>query len=220
MRVQQKGRKREPDLSHRTYDILGIVLLALAAITFLSLLLSGTGVLGGAINSVFRALFGRGSWIVPLFLALLGGGFIAGKKKLEVTHMGIGLSLIFLSVLGMLAKSLHGDFFDSDIVAASGGYFGAVLGWVFDSLLGRADMIGLGALTTIGLVLCLPVPIRAILGQAKDQAKELKDKARPIVSEAKPRVKALVQAKMEEEEDQPRPIEAPKKKAKDRKSVV
>jgi S-DNA-T family DNA segregation ATPase FtsK/SpoIIIE len=214
MRVQQKGRKREPDLSHRTYDILGIVLLALAAITFLSLLLSGTGVLGGAINSVFRALFGRGSWIVPLFLALLGGGFIAGKKKLEVTHMGIGLSLIFLSVLGMLAKSLHGDFFDSDIVAASGGYFGAVLGWVFDSLLGRAGMIGLGALTTIGLVLCLPVPIRAILGQAKDQAKELKDKARPIVSEAKPRVKALVQAKMEEEEDQPRPIEAPKKKAK------
>ena len=60
MRVQQQGKKREPDLSHRTFDILGIVLLALVVITFASLALSGTGVLGGAINGLFRALFGRG----------------------------------------------------------------------------------------------------------------------------------------------------------------
>src|SRR5436190_8684196 len=115
----QPGRKREKekDLSHRAYDILGIVLLALGLITLVSLMLSGTGALGGAINSVFRALFGRGAWIVPPFLGLLGCGFIAGKKKLEVTHMGIGLALIFLSVLGMLAASLHGDFFDTEIVA-------------------------------------------------------------------------------------------------------
>lgn len=223
VRVQQ-GKKREPDLSHRTYDILGIIILALAVITFVSLMLSGTGVLGGAINTVFKALFGRGSWIVPLFLALLGGGFIAGKKKLEVTHMGIGLTLVFLSVLGMLAGSRAGDFFESDVVVSSGGYFGAVLGWVFNSLLGRASLVGLGALSAVGLVLCVPMPIRALLGRAKNRAQELKDRAKPVASEAKPRVRAVAARAVADralvrgqEDDEPQALEEPKSK---RKPVV
>lgn len=224
VRVQQ-GKKREPDLSHRVYDILGIVILALAVITLASLMLSNTGVLGGAINALFKTLFGRGSWIVPIFLGLLGCGFIAGKKKLEVTHMGIGLTLVFLSVLGMLAGSRGGDFFESDVVVKSGGYFGAVLGWIFDSLLGRAGIVGLGSLVAVGLVLCVPVPLRALLGQAKEQAQEIKEKAKPIVSEAKPRVKALVVDRVAERaalaaeragaaEVEPKAIEEPKAKRK------
>lgn len=215
MRVQQQGKKREPDLSHRTFDILGIVLLALAVITFVSLMLSGTGVLGSAINGLFRALFGRGSYIVPIFLALLGGSFIAGKRKIEITHMGIGLTLIFLSILGMLAGAKAGDYFDLDIVAKTGGYFGAVLGWMFGSLLGRAAIVGLGSLISIGLILCIPVPLKALLGRAKDQAQELKEKAKPVVSEARPR-KALVAVRDNEGVDETpvRAIEEPRQKKK------
>jgi len=221
MRVQQGKKKREPDLSHRTYDILGIIVLALAVITFASLMLRGTGVLGGAINTIFTSLFGRGSWIVPIFLALLGGGFIAGKKKLEVTHMGIGLSLIFLSVLGIMAAATGGDFFRSEVVVRAGGFFGAVLGWVFNALLGQAAIIGLASLIAVGLVLCVPIPLRAVLDRAKDKARDLKERATPIVSDAKPRVKAVAERAVadralvtREEEDQPRALEEPKVKKK------
>lgn len=214
MRVQQQGKKREPDLSHRTFDILGIVLLALAVITFASLALSGTGVLGGAINGLFRALFGRGSYIVPIFLALLGGSFIAGKRRIEVTHMGIGLTLIFLSILGLFAGAKLGDYFDLDIVAKTGGYFGAVIGWLFSSLLGKAGIIGPLSLIAIGLSLCIPVPIRSLLGRAKNQAQDLKERAKPVITEARPR-KALVAVRDDEVEETPvKAIEEPKQKRK------
>lgn len=214
MRVQQQGKKREPDLSHRTFDILGIVLLALAVITFASLALSGTGVLGGAINGLFRALFGRGSYIVPIFLALLGGSFIAGKRRIEVTHMGIGLTLIFLSILGLFAGAKAGDYFDLDIVAKTGGYFGAVIGWLFSSLLGKAGIIGPLSLIAIGLSLCIPVPIRSLLGRAKNQAQDLKERAKPVITEARPR-KALVAVRDDEVEETPvKAIEEPKQKRK------
>lgn len=214
MRVQQQGKKREPDLSHRTFDILGIVLLALAVITFASLALSGTGVLGGAINGLFRALFGRGSYIVPIFLALLGGSFIAGKRRIEVTHMGIGLTLIFLSILGLFAGAKLGDYFDIDIVAKTGGYFGAVIGWLFSSLLGKAGIIGPLSLIAIGLSLCIPVPIRSLLGRAKNQAQDLKERAKPVITEARPR-KALVAVRDDEVEETPvKAIEEPKQKRK------
>ncbi|MEQ1821624.1 MAG: DNA translocase FtsK [Fimbriimonadaceae bacterium] len=207
------SRKREPDLSHRKFDIIGIATLALALVTLVSLMLSGTGLLGEAIGGGFRALFGRGSWIVPIFLALLGGGFIAGKRKLEVTHLGIGLSLIFLSILGMLARSRNGDFFDFEVISGSGGYVGAILGWTFESLLGRAMFIGLAALVFIGLVLCVNVPLRHTLARAKSAASELKERKLPVVSEARPRVRAVVAAEIEEEEETA-PVIEPRRKAK------
>lgn len=197
------SRKREPDLSHRKFDIIGIATLALALVTLVSLVLSGTGLLGEAIGGGFRALFGRGSWIVPIFLGLLGGGFIAGKRKLEVTHMGLGLTLIFLAILGILARSRNGDYFDVETIASSGGYVGAILGWVFESLLGRAMFIGLGALVFIGLVLCVNVPLRQTLSRARNAASDLKDRKSPVLSEARPRVRAVVAAEEEEADDAP-----------------
>ncbi|MEQ1933482.1 MAG: DNA translocase FtsK, partial [Fimbriimonadaceae bacterium] len=205
------SRKREPDLSHRKFDIIGIATLALALVTLVSLMLSGTGLLGEAIGGGFRALFGRGSWIVPIFLGLLGAGFIAGKRKLEVTHMGFGLTLIFLSILGILARSRSGDYFDVETIANSGGYVGAILGWSFEAMLGRAMFIGLGALIFIGLVLCVNVPLRQTLNRAKNAAIDLKDRKTPVLSEARPRVRAVVAA--EEEEDEA-PVIEPRRKAK------
>lgn len=205
------SRKREPDLSHRKFDIIGIATLALALVTLVSLMLSGTGLLGEAIGGGFRALFGRGSWIVPIFLGSLGAGFIAGKRKLEVTHMGFGLTLIFLSILGILARSRSGDYFDVETIANSGGYVGAILGWSFEAMLGRAMFIGLGALIFIGLVLCVNVPLRQTLNRAKNAAIDLKDRKAPVLSEARPRVRAVVAA---EEEEDDAPVIEPRRKAK------
>ncbi len=167
-----RKRQPEPDLSHRLYDILAVVAFAIAAITILSLLLQNTGVVGQAIGSGFRALFGNGSWTVPIFCGILGWGLLTGKRKLEITHFGIGLGVLFVAILGTFAGQRNGDYFDLSVVSASGGYLGAVIGWAFDAALGSGRYIGLAALGLVGIVFCLRSPLYHTLGRAKTKALE------------------------------------------------
>src|SRR5579859_1672640 len=88
-------RRREPDLSHRLYDIAGIALLALALLTVVSLLLADSGIFGQMIETVFRSLFGKGAWIVPFVFAGIGVALIAGRRKLEASHLSLGVFLVF-----------------------------------------------------------------------------------------------------------------------------
>lgn len=198
-------KRGEPDLSHRTFDILGIICLALAIVTLCSLLFAETGVVGIALGGAVRGLFGNGAWLVPPCFSLLGIAFFKGKRQLEVGHLGIGLGLVLVSILGILAANQRGDYFDVGVVSSSGGYIGAVLGWLFDKALGSAKYVGLGALTMIGLVLCTPTPVRSILMLAKHKAQDVKENRKPSVTEAKPRtspVAAIVNARQQSAEDE------------------
>ena len=206
-RVKAAAHKRsEPDLSHRRYDILAVVAFSFAILTVLSLALQNTGVLGEAIGSGFRATFGRGSWVLALFFGVLGWGLLTGKRKLEVTHFGIGLLVIFLAVLGFLAGSRNGDYFDITVVNESGGYLGAMLGWALDGLLGSAKFVGMTALTVIGLVMCIRMPLVQLLKKPEKRVVELKEASKPE------RTRAVVQAALPEieEPEEPRPRHKPK----------
>lgn len=177
-------RKSAEPPSHRATDIWGIAVLSLAVLTALSLLLPNTGLVGGAIDTVFRTLFGRGAWATPFVLAIAGFGLLAGRKTLEVSHLTLGLFLLFMSFLGGLAQAANGDFFDLTIVASSGGYLGALIGWMFTSLFGAAKLVGVVALGLVGVVLCVNSPIRVMLLNAKDHAKSLRpdraDERKPL----------------------------------------
>ncbi len=202
-------RKRaEPDLSHRRYDILAVAAFAFAIITILSLALQNTGVLGQAIGSGFRATFGRGSWILALFFGVLGWGLLNGKRRLEVTHFGIGLAVIFLAVLGFMAGHRDGDYFDLTVVNESGGYLGAMIGWALDALLGSAKFVGMSALAIIGLVLCIRMPLVQVLRKPEKRIVELREGRQD-----KPeRTRAVVQAALpnhDESEAAPKPKRQP-----------
>lgn len=165
-------RRTEAAPSHRPFDILGVTLITLSVITMISLILaSDTGILGEALSTVLRVLFGRGSWAVPFLLGGLGIAVIAGKRSIGVTHLTYGLTLIFLALVGAFAKPLGGSYFDPDAVSASGGYLGATIGWLASALLGAAKFVGLGGLAMVGVILSVNTPIHELLLAVKERAR-------------------------------------------------
>ncbi|HVL38047.1 MAG TPA: DNA translocase FtsK 4TM domain-containing protein, partial [Fimbriimonadaceae bacterium] len=199
-RTSASGRRRpEPDVSHRSFDILGVLLLALALIALLSLLLADTGILGGAMSGLLRTLFGNGAWVVPVVLTLLGLGVIGGKRSVEVTHLTWGLLLLFVAAMGAFSRSVGGDYFDPEAVQSSGGYVGAVVGWAVDRLLGSARLVGLGAIGMVGLILSVNLPLKAVAAALRDRTRELRSNGSPRLD--RPTRKAVVAMKEEEESE-------------------
>jgi len=151
--------------SHRALDVAGILSLATALVVLVALLTRDSGVLGGFFAATFSNLFGKGSWAVPPLLGLLGVALLRGRG-VALTHLGLGLGLLFLALLAGLARPLAGDYFDPATVSTSGGYLGAIFGWAFAALLGKGQMIAVGALGMIGLVLCVDIPLRELAAKA------------------------------------------------------
>lgn len=208
--MRRKAGKQQ-ETSHRVWDIVGVLLLALALFTLLSLVLRDTGVLGSLVGGTVRAIFGRGSWSVPLFFGLLGVAALRGQKSVGMNHLSWGLSLIFVSLLGMLAIPYHGDYLAPDAIG-TGGYLGGLIGMGFNALLGEAKMVGLGALAMVGVILCVDVPIRTMLSGLGRGAAEVTQRT---LSKRAPREKkpvparAVIQAPLDEDEPVRRPIEEP-----------
>ena len=155
--------------SHRFLDISGVVLIALGIFTLIALLSANAGVFGAALNGFFRIVFGVGAWAVPFALGLFGFCLLRGRS-LNVQHLGWGILLLFLALLGGLAQTLAGDYFDPAIISRSGGYVGAVVGWLFGSTLGAGKIVGIIALGAIGGILCIDMPLREALSRAKQSA--------------------------------------------------
>lgn len=209
-----KGRAVAKAQSHRGHDIVGVLLVALGVITFIALLASNSGVLGAALSGFFKTVFGKAAWAMPFFLIVLGAGYISGKKAIGITSLTWGLSLIFLTVVGIMAQpGPNQDYFDPTSITQSGGYVGAIVGWAFGSLLGQAKLVGLLALGAVGLVLSVNTPIRVMLESTRDKAVDIKNKTltRGATSkETKIARRALVQM---DDEDKPKskriPFETP-----------
>ncbi len=154
-----------PPPSHRTLDVAGILTLAGALVVLVALITPNSGLFGSLLGGLFTTLFGRGAWAVPPLLMLLGMAILRGRG-LALTHLGAGLGLLFVALLGALARDRAGDFFDPTLIAGSGGYVGAILGWALASLFGAGKAIGLAALGMVGLVLCVDIPLRELAAKA------------------------------------------------------
>lgn len=195
---------KQQESSHRSWDMVGVLLIALAIFTFLSLILRDTGFLGGLVGGTVRAIFGQGSWIVPFLFAILGVAALRGQKTLGMNHLSWGLSLIFVSLLGMLARAHSGDYL-APAAIPSGGYLGGLIAMGFNALLGEARMVGLGAVAMVGVILCVDVPIRTMLSSLKQGASEVTQKTLGRRAPREKRV-APVRAVVQLPEDEEAPV--------------
>lgn len=189
--------------THRTSDVVAIILIALGIIMGIALGLGNAGAVGDALTGVFSSLFGRAAWAVPISLLLLGGTLILGRKQFEIGRLSWGMACLFLTLVGFMAsKQPRGDYFDPEAARLSGGYFGAVIGWGFDALLGQAKAVGLGAFGMVGLILCVNAPLHMLAANLADRARKSPQRvtlptAREELEPSRPR--SLAAVRMQEE---------------------
>ncbi|MEA2554287.1 MAG: segregation ATPase FtsK/SpoIIIE, family [Fimbriimonadaceae bacterium] len=170
------------------------MLITAAVITVISLVLaSDTGIIGTVVSGILRTLVGRGAWAVPFVLGGLGIAVIAGKRTVGVTRLTIGLCLIFTALIGAFAQPLGGDYFDPDAIARSGGYLGAIVGWMANGLLGAAKYVGLGALAMVGVILTVNTPIHALVAAFRERSRFREVKPAKTMREPRP-MRAVVES--------------------------
>lgn len=215
-----RGRRTQREPAHKLPDIAGISLVALSLILLVALGMQNAGLLGDGIAAVFRMLFGQAAWVVPIVLFVAGIALIFGHSKFQAGRVTWGAALIFVGGLAGLARAEAGDYFTDSAMQASGGYLGAIFGWVLHGLLGVASPIAVGAFILVGAALCFDDPVRDVLARFKPKSlpkiKTLEAKAVSAKSEADERRQAAVkmlQASLDDEQhESDAETEAPKPK--------
>jgi DNA segregation ATPase FtsK/SpoIIIE, S-DNA-T family len=189
-----RSRKTKEAPPQRVPDIAGILLLALSVVLLIGLAMRQGGLIGDSLAGFFSLLFGRGAWVVPIILGALGIGLITGKSQIRAQHLIWGATLIFLGILGGLAKPVNGDFFTDTAMQTSGGYFGAIVGWGLTSLLGSGKIVAIIAMVLIGFVLSIDQTLKELLARITPPLTE-REEERPK------RTKAIVTTAREDDSE-------------------
>jgi S-DNA-T family DNA segregation ATPase FtsK/SpoIIIE len=151
--------------SQSFYDRIAIVLAAIGLVVLFSLTVPNSGVLGGALRDGLRLLFGNGAYLLPVVLWLAAGALVFGYGKLSLPEVIGGGLLIYGVLLGWMAQpeSKSGDWFHPGALKATGGYLGAVIGFLFQTALGEARKVALGALAVLGILIMFNLPLISVL---------------------------------------------------------
>jgi S-DNA-T family DNA segregation ATPase FtsK/SpoIIIE len=154
-------------------SLVGLVLLAVGAVTLIALMLPGEGSLTDWWLSVSGPFFGTGRWLLP-FVLLLSGWYVEwgpGKQPGAPwgrTLLGIGMAYVgFLGLLQLigLASPLDGE-------PTGGGRIGRLLTGILEPLLtSPGAFVILLALLVAGLLVAFDLPLRSLLSPATRAAK-------------------------------------------------
>lgn len=136
-------------------DIIGVVLSATGVALTIAVLAENSGLLGGLIAGMLRSGVGLGAYILPILLLLWGMSFFVHAFAISERRVGAGLAIVLLAFISMRSVAVPvATQWESDVVAANGGYVGGVIAWALRSLLGTTiSYVILGAAMIIGLVI-------------------------------------------------------------------
>jgi DNA segregation ATPase FtsK/SpoIIIE, S-DNA-T family len=150
--TRSKRQVLDPDTRN---DIYGILLVASAVALTIALLASGTGMLGSAISTLFRLVFGIAAFAIPVFFLLWGVTFFVRAFAISETRVGLGLGIILAALIGAFAlRAPEAGQWERGVLEANGGYLGGALAWVLRSLLGVSiGYVVFAALLLVGLVI-------------------------------------------------------------------
>ena len=165
-----KAVTRSSSSARHGVDITGVVFISLALVILIALSIGNAGMVGDWLSDAVRAVFGKLGWIAPIALLISGVSLVRGTHRTEMTRLSWGLAFLFLAISAGFARSMEGDFFNSEIIRESGGYIGGAIAAGFSALLGSAHWVGIGALAAVGFVLCLNTSLHEFGAMLKERA--------------------------------------------------
>jgi S-DNA-T family DNA segregation ATPase FtsK/SpoIIIE len=132
-----------------TYEVIGVVTLAIGALLLYNARLQTQEIQGGIpyiLIGTLRSLFGVGAILIPVLMCLLGVVLIARHHRANLRAFWRGATLSLLIVLTAVHLQVpHGrEFVDTQTLASHGGRLGGSLAWLLR-----------GALGEVGAVICL-----------------------------------------------------------------
>ncbi|MFQ3610669.1 MAG: DNA translocase FtsK [Fimbriimonadales bacterium] len=167
-KAKRNGRRVEvapKERSQQFYDRVAIGLVLLGLVMLMSLTVPQTGMVGESLREAMRLLFGNGAYLLPVVLWLSAGALVFGYGKLVLPEVIGGGLLVYLVLLGWMAQpdSQSGEWFRSETLKATGGYLGAVLGYVLTMALGQARLVVLGVVGLLGVLMMFNLPLATAL---------------------------------------------------------
>jgi S-DNA-T family DNA segregation ATPase FtsK/SpoIIIE len=121
----------------RENEFLGIGIVVIAVLAALAIYLDVAGPLGDAIDTGLGWLVGLGRFFLPPAIALLGITLIRRNESEHRLRVGVGSTLIVLSIFGLLhlARGAGHITASVDALKPAGGWIGAIVGQPLRSLL-------------------------------------------------------------------------------------
>ncbi len=151
--------------SQQFYDRVAMGLVLLGLVMLMSLTVPQTGVVGESLREAMRLLFGNGAYLLPVVLWLSAGALVFGYGKLALPEVIGGGLLVYLVLLAWMAQPdpKSGEWFQAQTLKATGGYLGAVLGYLLTMALGQARLVVLGVMGLLGVLMMFNLPLATAL---------------------------------------------------------
>ena len=155
-------RSSQPFVDERARrDIVGVVLVIAGIALFIAAVLPTTAPVTSFVSLALHLGLGLGAYALPILLVVTGMGLLAcfGQQQIPA-RVCAGLLLVFASSLALLAlfapqtsADLASSLFSASELMYRGGYVGAGVAWLFQSLMGQAvSCVLLVGLAIVGFI--------------------------------------------------------------------
>ena len=136
-------------------EIIGIALLALAALTLISVLNPSVGLVGGLINRAILTLAGEGRYLFPVLLAVFGFKMLYLKSKIKKNVNIYGAVICLMVALTLLHMPIPKEYIlKAGMQGDGGGVIGGIIYYVLLNSFGALGMyIVLSALMLVAVLL-------------------------------------------------------------------
>ncbi len=195
-------------------EVFGIALIGSGLLVAFFLWSGAAGIVGDYAVLILKYALGAGRVLVPLCLAAWGLAYLMNKPRPEIESVGIGLLLAAASLMATLHLFALGQAglpptraFRPDLIVAYGGVIGALLAFVFGSLLRAGAYIVFLVGLLIGLMLSTGLSVSQLLSRAWESVRARRNARRESQAE---RSRAISRAPTLE---QPYPVVAEEERA-------